>query len=116
MTDEWREQFESERSRLNQLITSGGNLGIKRFMALDNQVYQGGALPARTKELMGLVASMVLRCDDCITYHLCRCHDLGVSREEFMEAFNVALCAGGSIVIPHLRRVVDKLDALSSGD
>ena len=82
----------------------------KRFFRLDGQAYEDGALPARTKELLGLVASMVLRCDDCIAYHIDRCVQLDVSDEELWESFDIALIVGGSIVIPHLRRGVEFLD------
>ena len=88
--------------------------GISRssvFFNLDSRVYEDGALPAQTKELLGLVASVVLRCDDCITYHILRCQELSVTKEEFYEAFSVALVVGGSITIPHLRRAVDRMDA-----
>jgi AhpD family alkylhydroperoxidase len=112
MTSKWRKTFEAERLRLNEIVSSGGHLGIKRFLALDEQAYHAGALPSKTKELMGLVASLVLRCDDCISYHLIKCKDEGVSKEELYEAFNIALIAGGSIVIPHLRRAAEKLESL----
>ncbi len=88
----------------------GGTLVTKRFFRLDGQAYEDGAIPARTKELLGLVASMVLRCDDCIAYHVDRCVGAGVPDEELWEAFDVALIVGGSIVIPHLRRAVEFLD------
>jgi AhpD family alkylhydroperoxidase len=88
----------------------GGTLVTKRFFALDHQSYQDGALPARTKELLGLVASMVLRCDDCIAYHIDQCVQARVSDEELWETFDIALIVGGSIVIPHLRRGVEFLD------
>ncbi len=89
---------------------AGGTIVTKRFFNLDTKAYDDGALPARTKELMGLTASMVLRCDDCIAYHVDQCVRCGVSDEELWEAFDVALVVGGSIVIPHLRRAVDFLD------
>lgn len=106
------EQFRLFREKMNERILGSGNLEIKRFFALDARAYESGALPSRTKELMGLVASMVLRCDDCITYHIVRCKEEGVTREEFLEAFNVGLVVGGSIVIPHLRRAVATLDEI----
>lgn len=112
MAQKWRKTFEAERSRLNEIVVSGGHLGIKRFFALDEQAYHAGALPAKTKELLGLVASLVLRCDDCVSYHLIKCKDEGVTGEEFYEAFNIALITGGSIVIPHLRRAAEKLESL----
>ena len=104
------EEFKRYRERMNARILSSGNLGIKRFLALDSRVFEKGALDAKTKELLGLVASAVLRCNDCITYHIIRCIQEGVSDAEFLEALNVALIVGGSITIPHLRRAVDILD------
>lgn len=112
MGRKWKKDFETERSRLNEVVFSGEHQGIKRFFALDEQAYHAGALPAKTKELMGLVASMVLRCDDCIAYHLIRCRDEGVIKEEFYEAFNVALMVGGSVIIPNLRIAADRLESL----
>ncbi len=112
MADSWRKKFEEERARLNEVVLSNGHLGIKRFFALDEQAYHPGALPAKSKELMGLVASLVLRCDDCVSYHLIRCREEGVTREEFSEAFNIALVVGGSIVIPHLRTASERLETL----
>ena len=97
---------------MNEKLLSKGNLQLKRFFNLDSQVYIGGALSSRTKELMGLVASAVLRCDDCITYHLIRCAEEGVTDEEFFETFNVILIVGGSITIPHLRRAVETLEEI----
>jgi AhpD family alkylhydroperoxidase len=95
---------------MNGRILSAGHLGIKRFFALDSRAYESGALDAKTKELLGLVASTVLRCNDCITYHVIRCVQEGVSDDEFHEALNIALVVGGSITIPHLRRAVDVFD------
>jgi AhpD family alkylhydroperoxidase len=112
MADKWRKKFEEERVRLNEAVLSSEHLGIKRFFALDDQAYLSGALPAKVKELLGLVASMVLRCDDCVSYHLIRCRDEGVTREEFYEAFNIALLVGGSIVIPHLRLAAERLESI----
>jgi len=106
------EEFRRFRERMNDRILGSGNLEIKRFFALDTRAYEPGALAVKTKELMGLVASLVLRCDDCVTYHVVRCREEGVTREEFLEAFNVALVVGGSITIPHLRRAVATLDDL----
>ena len=108
------EEFRKFRERMNARILESDNLEIKRFFALDTRAYEPGALPVKTKELMGLVASLVLRCDDCVTYHVVRCREEGVTREEFFEAFNVALVVGGSIAIPHLRRAVAALDELES--
>jgi AhpD family alkylhydroperoxidase len=104
------EEFRRYRERMNKRILSVENLGIKRFFALDSRAYREGVLPVKTKELLGLVASTVLRCNDCITYHVIRCVQEDVSDEEFFEAFNVALVVGGSITIPHIRRAVDILD------
>jgi AhpD family alkylhydroperoxidase len=112
------EQFRRERERLNEKLLGSGHKGIQRFFALDHQAYQeGGAVPVKVKEMMGLSCSLVLRCDDCITYHVIRCAEEGITREEFMEIFNVALVVGGSIVIPHLRRAADRMDeALAARD
>jgi AhpD family alkylhydroperoxidase len=104
------EEFRRYRERMNKRILSAENLGIKRFFALDSRAYGKGVLPVKTKELLGLVASTVLRCNDCITYHVIRCVQEDVSDEEFFEAFNVALVVGGSITVPHIRRAVDILD------
>jgi AhpD family alkylhydroperoxidase len=104
------DKFKRYRERMNSRILSSGNLGIKRFFALDSRAYEKGALDAKTKELLGLVASLVLRCDDCITYHVASCVKEGVSDEQFFEALNVALVVGGSITIPHTRRAVERLD------
>jgi AhpD family alkylhydroperoxidase len=108
------EEFRLFRERMNARILEAGNLEIKRFFALDTRCYEAGALDVKTKELLGLVASMVLRCDDCITYHIVRCKEEGVTDAEFFETFNVGLIVGGSIVIPHLRRAVDMLDRLNA--
>jgi AhpD family alkylhydroperoxidase len=99
-------EFTEFRHRMNDRILSQDNQVVRRFFALDNQTYKDGALDLKTKELLGLVASMVLRCDDCISYHIAQCKEAGVNRDEFFEAFSVALVVGGSIVIPHLRRGV----------
>ncbi|SHK09368.1 carboxymuconolactone decarboxylase family protein [Rhodothermus profundi] len=104
--------FESYRARMNQRILAADHLGIKRFFHLDETAYCDGALDRKTKELLGLVASMVLRCNDCIDYHLINCVRLGFSDEELFDAMNVALIVGGSIVIPHLRHAVETLDLL----
>jgi AhpD family alkylhydroperoxidase len=104
------EAFRAFRERMNERILASDHLEIKRFFALDTRAYEAGALPVKTKELLGLVASLVLRCDDCVTYHVVRCREEGVSRPEFLDAFNVALVVGGSITIPHLRRAVATLD------
>jgi AhpD family alkylhydroperoxidase len=109
-------EFTAFRQRMNQRILEQDNQVVRRFFALDTQTYRDGALDVKTKELLGLVASMVLRCDDCIAYHVAQCREAGVTRDEFFECFSVALVVGGSIVIPHLRRAVDFLDQLEAGD
>ena len=106
------EEFRHFREKMNEAILAAGNLNINRFFALDTRSYDAGALDVKTKELLGLVASMVLRCDDCITYHVVRCREEGVTDAEFYDAFSVALVVGGSIVIPHLRRAVARLEEL----
>ena len=107
--------FTAFRQRMNERILAEPNQVVRRFFALDTQAYQAGALDVKTKELLGLVASLVLRCDDCISYHVAQCRDAGVNRDEMFEAFSVGLVVGGSIVIPHLRRAVDFLDQLEGG-
>ena len=109
-------EFTAFRRRMNERILAEPNQVVRRFFALDTQTYQPGALDVKTKELCGLVASMVLRCDDCISYHVAQCKDAGVNRDEMFEAFSIGLVVGGSIVIPHLRRAVDFLDKLEQGD
>ena len=108
--------FTEFRQRMNERILAEPNQVVRRFFALDTQTYAPGALDVKTKELCGLVASMVLRCDDCISYHVAQCREAGVSRDEMFEAFSVGLVVGGSIVIPHMRRAVDFLDQLEQGD
>ncbi|MBI4542531.1 MAG: carboxymuconolactone decarboxylase family protein [Gemmatimonadetes bacterium] len=108
------ESFRRFREKMNAAILAADDLTVKRFFALDARAYDAGALPAKTKELLGLVASLVLRCDDCVTYHVVRCREEGVSEPEFFEACGVALVVGGSIVIPHLRRAVARLGELPS--
>jgi len=95
---------------MNRKILASGNLQVQRFFNLDTRAYQSGVLSPKVKELMGLVASLVLRCDDCITYHVIRCVEEGVSDAEFFETFNIGLVVGGSITIPHLRRAVERLE------
>ena len=104
------DEFNQYRAEMNKRILSTDHLGIKRFFALDHLAYEGGALDSKTKALLGLVASLVLRCDDCITYHVLQCVEQGVKREEFLDTFNIALVVGGSITIPHLRRAFEGMD------
>jgi AhpD family alkylhydroperoxidase len=106
------QEFNEYRQRMNDLILAQDNKVIKRFFSLDHQAYEDGALPEVTKELLGLVASMVLRCDDCIRYHLGRCYELGVTKEQIFETSSVALVVGGSIFIPHLRRAAEYWEEL----
>jgi len=101
------DEFKEYREKMNERILASNNKQIKRFFALDSRAYEDGALSVKTKELLGLVASMVLRCNDCITYHVINCVKEGVTSEEFFEAMNVALIVGGSIIIPHLRKAVE---------
>lgn len=100
-------KFSEERERLNQLVLKYAGVNVKRFFSLDSQVYRQGTLPAKTKELMGLVASLVLRCDDCIMYHVIRCKEEATTDSELEEALAIGLTVGGSITIPHIRRVWD---------
>lgn len=104
------EEFHDRRERLNEIVLRHANLPIKRFFAVDHDVYEDGALPKRTKELLGLVASTVLRCNDCISYHVGEAVEAGVTREEIVEALGIALVVGGSITIPHLRHALSLLE------
>jgi len=106
-------EWQAQREVLNEKVLSIAGIEIKRFFSLDGQTYREGALSAKTKELLGFVASLVLRCDDCILYHTIRCHEEGVSGAEFQEACSVGLIVGGSIVIPHLRRAAARWEELT---
>ncbi len=106
------QEFNDYRAKMNDRILSQDNLVLKRLFNLDTNTYADGALNVKTKEMLGLVASMVLRCDDCIKYHLGKCKDEGVSTEEVFEVFAIANIVGGTIVIPHLRRAVEYWEAL----
>lgn len=108
------EDFRQKREQGNQALLDKAGLVTKRLMSLDKQAYGDGALPAKTKELLGLTASMVLRCNDCIDYHLETCVKQGFSREEIEEAMGVAMLVGGSIVIPHARHAAQSLEFLFS--
>lgn len=105
-------EFNDYRAKMNDLILSKDNLVIKRLYNLDSNTYAEGALPVKTKEMLGLVASMVLRCDDCIKYHLEKCKENGVDTKELYEIFAVANIVGGTIVIPHTRRAAEYWEAL----
>jgi AhpD family alkylhydroperoxidase len=106
------EDFNDYRARMNEKILGADNLVLKRLFNLDTQTYSEGALPVKTKEMLGLVASMVLRCDDCVKYHLGKCHDEGITTAEIYEVFAVANIVGGTIVIPHTRRAAEYWEAL----
>ena len=112
--DEMVKNFREYRSKMNEKILSADNQVMKRIYNLDTKTYQDGALNSKTKEMLGLVSSMVLRCDDCVKYHLEKCHEQGVTTEELFEVFSVANLVGGTIVIPHTRRAVEYWDALNS--
>jgi AhpD family alkylhydroperoxidase len=103
-------EFNVFRSKMNERILGCGHVGLKRFWALDSRAYRENALDEKTLELLGLATSMVLRCDDCVTYHLIRCVQLGVTDEELQDAVNVSLIVGGSITVPHIRRAFETID------
>lgn len=104
-------KYNEFRHKMNDRITNCGHLGLKRFWALDGRAYEPGALDELTLEYCGLTTSMVLRCDDCVTYHLIRCIQLGATNEQLYEALNVSLIVGGSITIPHIRKAFETIDA-----
>jgi AhpD family alkylhydroperoxidase len=104
--------YREYRQKMNERILEGNNKVIKRIFNLDTNTYMDGALDAKTKEMLGLVASMVLRCDDCIKYHIEQCHKLGVTKDQIFEIYSVANVVGGTIVIPHMRRAVEFWDEL----
>jgi len=105
-------EFNEFRTRMNERILAEDNRVIKRVFSVDSLTYQEGALPKKTKELLGLSTSMVLRCDDCVSYHIGQCLESGCSKDEIVEAMSVALVVGGTIVIPHMRRAIDFLDEM----
>jgi ribonuclease HI len=107
-------RFQQFRQEMNRLMEASNHRGLKRFLALDHQTYESGALSEKVKELLGLVASTVLRCDDCITYHLVRCAEVGWKRAEVIDALNVALVVGGSITIPHIRRAFARMEEIEA--
>ncbi len=115
MASELVQEFNDYRSKMNDKLLGQNNMVLKRFFSLDNQAYQEGALSEKTKELLGLVASMVLRCDDCIKYHLGTAFELGITTEEVYEVFSIANLVGGSICIPHTRRAAEYWEALQEG-
>ncbi|MBU6470183.1 MAG: carboxymuconolactone decarboxylase family protein [Gammaproteobacteria bacterium] len=107
-------EFDAFRRRMNERILAEDNRVIKRVFSVDSLTYEDGALPAKTKELLGLTASMVLRCDDCVSYHIGQCIESGCSKDEIVEAMSVALVVGGTIVIPHMRRAIEFMDELQA--
>jgi AhpD family alkylhydroperoxidase len=109
------QEFNDYRSQMNEVILEKKNIVINRLFNLDTNTYADGALPTRTKEMLGLAASMVLRCDDCIKYHLGKCHEEGITTDEIYEIFAVANIVGGTIVIPHTRRAAEYWEALMEG-
>ena len=109
-------EFNEYREKMNEKILAADNIVLKRLFNLDTNTYQDGALSSVTKEMLGLVASMVLRCDDCVKYHLGKCHELGVNTEQMFEIFAVANIVGGTIVIPHTRRAVSYWEELQEND
>jgi AhpD family alkylhydroperoxidase len=108
------EEFNTYREKMNEVILSKNNLVMKRLWNLDTNTYDEGAIDKKIKEMLGLVASMVLRCDDCIKYHLGKCHELGVNTDEMYEIFAVANIVGGTIVIPHTRRAAEYWEELTA--
>lgn len=110
------EEFNEYRTKMNERIFESDNLVIKRFFNLDTNAYSEGALDVKTKEMIGLACSMVLRCDDCIKYHIGKCKEEGLSKAAFFEVFSIALLIGGSIVIPHLRRAVEYLEEFEKAE
>ena len=109
-------EFNHYRKKMNEVILSKNNLVMKRLWNLDTNTYENGALDQKTKEMLGLVASMVLRCDDCIKYHLGKCHELKLSTDEVYEIFAVANIVGGTIVIPHTRRAAEYWEELNDAN
>ncbi len=109
-------EFRTFRERMNARILEQKDLVVNRFFTLDSKAYEAGALDVKTKEIAGLSASLVLRCDDCIAYHIIRCKEEGVTDAELWEVLGIGLIVGGSIVIPHLRRAVDLLDEINAGE
>ena len=106
------EEYRTYRAKMNQIILDEDNLFFKRFFNLDARAYEDGALDAKTKEMLGLVSSLVLRCDDCVKYHIEKCYELGVTRSQFFEILAIGNLVGGSIVIPHTRRAIEYWDLL----
>ena len=110
------QEFNDYREKMNEKILGDNNKVIKRIFNLDTNAFKEGSLDVKTKELLGLVASAVLRCDDCVKYHLEKCHKVGLTKEQIIEALSIATLIGGTIVIPHLRRAYEYLDELIIND
>lgn len=110
------EEFNAYRAQMNEKILGANNKVLKRLFNLDTNTFQEGEIDIVTKEMIGMACSMVLRCDDCVRYHLGKCHELGVTTEQVFEIFAIANLIGGTIVIPHLRRAVEYWEALQNGD
>jgi len=108
------EEYNEYRQKMNERILSADNLVIKRIYNIDTNAYMEGALPVKTKEMLGLISSLVLRCDDCVKYHLIQCHENGVTEKELFEVLAIANLVGGTIVIPHTRRAVEFWDDLNT--
>jgi len=108
------DEFNAYRAKMNEKVLADNNKVVKRIFNLDTNAFAEGALPKRTKELLGLGNSLVLRCDDCVRYHLEECHKLGLTKEEVVEAISISLLVGGTIVIPHLRRAYEYWEALDA--
>ncbi|MGK7391914.1 MAG: carboxymuconolactone decarboxylase family protein [Candidatus Cyclobacteriaceae bacterium M2_1C_046] len=108
------DSFNEYRSKMNESILNADNKVLKRIFNLDTNAYAEGAVDVKTKEMLGLACSMVLRCDDCVRYHLEKCHEIGITKEQVFEVFAIANLIGGTIVIPHLRRAVEFWEALES--
>lgn len=106
------EEFNEYRAKMNEKILAEDNKVLKRFFNLDTNAFSEGAVDSKSKEMIGLACSMVLRCDDCVKYHLTKCHEAGLTKEQVFEVFSIATLIGGSIVIPHLRRAVDFFESL----
>lgn len=110
------DEFKDYRKRMNERLLDNKNLSLKRFFHLDSSAFQDGEVSWKTKEMLGLVASMVLRCDDCIKYHVLRCYEAGLKKEELLEIFSIGMLVGGSICIPHSRRALEFWEELEESD
>ncbi len=109
-------EFNAYRERMNDALLKDGNLTLRRLFHLDASAYKEGALSVSTKEMLGLMGSLVLRCDDCIKYHVEKCREVGLRKEELLEVFSIALVVGGTIVIPHSRRALEYWEELDESE